>query len=155
MWFNKPVVCGSRAGLPWQKEAVRHLPVLCGQWFGSLPHSQMAGVSVSFLSPAILFRSLTSSLSFFLLYPLPLPLPSQMKTFPLVNSGQKSWVEDTTLSQKDISLSDCGMLMIWSKGKIKPLPINGFFFFCCLCMHVTRVSPELLEDKVSFLLECI
>lgn len=124
MWFNKPVVCGSRAGLPWQKEAVRHVPVLCGQWFGSLPHSQMAGVSVSFLSPAILFCSLASSLSFILLYPplLP-PLPSQMKTFPLVNSGQKSWVEDTTWSQKDISLSGWGILTIRFKEN-KNVEIN-------------------------------
>lgn len=70
--------------------------------------------------------------------PLPPPLPSQMKTFPLVNTGQKSWVEDTTQSQKDISLSGCGMLMIWSKGG-KPGPMNGFVFLFCLCMHVSQV----------------
>lgn len=51
-----PVVGGSRAGLPSQKEAVRHVLGLCGQWFGSQPDSQMARVSVSLLSLAILFR---------------------------------------------------------------------------------------------------
>lgn len=70
VWFLRPVVCGSRAGLPLQKEAVRHVPGLCGQWFGSLPNSQMARVSVSSLSLAILFRSRTSSLFLFsVLYP--------------------------------------------------------------------------------------
>lgn len=110
-------VCGSTGllfveavlGLPLQKEAVRHVPGLCGQWFGSLPDSQMAGVSVSFLSLAILFRSLTSSLSFFLPSP---PLPSQMKTFPLVNRGRKSRVEDTTEPQKNMSLCGRGMFIM-------------------------------------------
>lgn len=49
MWFHRPVVCGSGAGLPLQKEAVRHGPQLCGQWFGVLPGSQMVEVSVPFL----------------------------------------------------------------------------------------------------------
>lgn len=35
------------AGLLLQREAARHVPGLCGQWFGSRPASQMAGVSVS------------------------------------------------------------------------------------------------------------
>lgn len=48
---------------------------LCGQWFGSSPASQMVKVSVSFLSLAILFRLLFSSSP-----------PSQIKTFPLVNT---------------------------------------------------------------------
>lgn len=43
-----------------------------------------------FFSLAILFRSLTSSLFFFLRCTPPLPSP--MKTFPLVNSGRKSRV---------------------------------------------------------------
>lgn len=56
----QPVVCGSRAGLPSQKEAVRHVPGLCGQWFGQMPDSQMAKVSlVMVLSLTILFWSLT------------------------------------------------------------------------------------------------
>lgn len=45
-----------------------------------------------FFSLAILFRSLASSLSFFLFLRCTPPLPSPMKTFPLVNSGRKSRV---------------------------------------------------------------
>lgn len=148
MWFHRPVVCGSSSGLPLQKEAVRHVPGLCGQWFGLLPDSQMARVSVSFLSLAILFRSLTGSLSFFLflLYPPP-PLPSQMKTFPLVNRGRKSRVEDTTESQKNMSLCGRGMLMIGCKYAVEEAlktatALNKW-------AHLTSTMPLL------FLLQCM
>lgn len=49
------------------------------------------------------------------LSPLPPPLPLQMKTFPLVNRGRKSRVEDTTESQKNMSLCGRGMLMTGCK----------------------------------------
>ena len=52
-----------------------------------------------FLSLAILLCSLTSP-------------PPQMKTFPLVNRGLKRRVEDTTESQKNMSLCGHGKLMI-------------------------------------------
>lgn len=48
MRFRGPVVCARRR---WAtiaaREAARHVPGLCGQWFGSRPASQMAGVSLS------------------------------------------------------------------------------------------------------------
>ena len=47
-------------------------------------------------------------------YPHP-PFPSQIKTFPLVNRGRKSRVEDMTDSQKNISLCGHGMLIIGCK----------------------------------------
>lgn len=42
-----PLFAYDAAGLLLQREAVRHVPGLCGQWFGSPPASQMAGVSIS------------------------------------------------------------------------------------------------------------
>ena len=102
--FRRPVVCGSSSGLGSQKEAVRHVPGLCGQWFGLPPVSQMAGVSVpfSFSSYLVLFHhKLPLSLS-----PLAPPYThththtSLMKTFPHVNRDVRIGLE----SLKNMSL---------------------------------------------------
>lgn len=54
-------------------------------WLSCSTHSQAPSLSFSFSSS-------------------PLPCPSQIKTFPLVNRGRKCRVVDTTESQKNMSL---------------------------------------------------
>lgn len=68
-------------------------------WLSCSTHSQAPSLSFSFSSTP---------------HPPP-PFPLQIKTFPLVNRGRKSRVEDTTESQKNMSLCGHGMLIIGCK----------------------------------------
>lgn len=114
MWFHRPVVCGSRSGLAWQKEAVRHVPgsLWAVVWLAA---TLTDGRSLSLFSSSGYLVPLTHKLPFLSLSPLPhtvLPSPPQMKTFPLVNRGRNSRVEDTTESQKNMSLCGRGILIM-------------------------------------------
>lgn len=77
------------AGLLLQRWAARHVPGLCGQWFGSRPASQMAGasISLSFSVYLVQFCPRASPRS-----PCPPPTPPltvQMKTFSLECRGER------------------------------------------------------------------
>lgn len=67
-------------------------------WLSCSAHSQAPSLSFSFSSTP----------------PLPThpPIPSQMKTFPLVNRGRKSRVEDAANSQMNVSVCGRGMFIM-------------------------------------------